>query len=137
MVLHQCDQWGDDDGDSGQQHGGQLVAQGLAFAGGHDDEGVASLEDGPHDLLLRGAEACEAKVLLQCRLQIHGRYWNGERVGRKAENAGSSVFIPYFSQRCGLSTATKRRRMGCPRVHRLLTWDDADRRAQNGRVRPG
>ena len=42
LVLHQRDQRRDDDRDAVAQQGGNLVAQGLSAAGGHDHQGVAA-----------------------------------------------------------------------------------------------
>ena len=41
LILHQRDERRDDDRDAVTQQGGDLVAQRLAAAGGHDHQGVA------------------------------------------------------------------------------------------------
>src|SRR5688572_14648023 len=40
LVLHQRDQWRDDQGRAAQDHRGELVAERLAAARGHNDHGV-------------------------------------------------------------------------------------------------
>ena len=57
LVFHQSYEGGDDEGQAGQGDGGELVAEGLAAAGGHDDEGVAAVHDGVDYLGLERSEA--------------------------------------------------------------------------------
>ena len=61
LVAHQGDQRRDDDGQVGARERGELVAEALAAAGGHDDERVATVERRLHRLALAGAEAREAE----------------------------------------------------------------------------
>ena len=72
LVLHQGDERGDDDGRSFHHQGGELVAQGLSAAGGHEHEGVASVDQVPDDPLLVTLESIEAEELLQLGLEDGG-----------------------------------------------------------------
>ena len=56
LVLHQRDERRDDETGSRSNDGGQLVAQGLAAAGGHDDQRVTPFERLADDLFLGVAE---------------------------------------------------------------------------------
>ena len=73
LVLHQRDERRDHDGDAGEDHGRELVAQRFAGARGHDDHGVAPAGDRSDDLLLAFAEGVEAEVLFQGLLERPGR----------------------------------------------------------------
>ena len=57
LVLHQRDQRAQHERRSRPQHRGQLVGEGLARAGRHQREGVASLDGSADDGLLAGAES--------------------------------------------------------------------------------
>ena len=72
LVLHQGDERGDDDGRAFHHQGGQLVAQGLAAARGHQDKGVAAVHQMPDDALLVTLERVEAEELLQLGLEDSG-----------------------------------------------------------------
>jgi hypothetical protein len=61
LIAHQGNQRRDDDGDALAHQGGQLVAQGLAAAGGHDGQRVAPLGHRLHDFSLPGAEGIETE----------------------------------------------------------------------------
>jgi hypothetical protein len=56
LVLHQRDQRRDDHPDPWPDEGGDLVAQRLAAAGGHEHERIAARDDVLDDLLLTGPE---------------------------------------------------------------------------------
>ena len=57
LVLHQGDERGDDDAGARAHQRGDLIAQRLAAAGGHQHEGVAAGDDVLDDLALLAAEA--------------------------------------------------------------------------------
>jgi hypothetical protein len=83
---------GEDDGAglllAEERQGGQLVAQGLAAAGGQDDQGPAAAEDGLDRLALKGAVGEEVEVLevvLVRRGERHGGL-AGEQGGRRHGN---------------------------------------------------
>ena len=54
LVLHQGDQRRDDQRDAAKDEGRQLVAEGLAAAGGHQRQAVAACQDVSDDLRLLG-----------------------------------------------------------------------------------
>ena len=80
LVLHQGDQRADDDRGAGAQQGRDLVAQRLAAARGHHDEGVAAVHDAAHDLLLLAPEGAEAEDVAQDRARIGRRARGIERI---------------------------------------------------------
>ena len=61
LVLHERDQGADDDGRSLHQKRGQLVAQGLASARGHDREDVLFVQNSADDRLLVRPEGLETE----------------------------------------------------------------------------
>ena len=65
LILHQSDQWRDDDRGALADQGGQLVAEGLASAGRHKHEGVMTGHDARYDLGLITLEGVEAKEVLK------------------------------------------------------------------------
>ncbi len=65
LVLHQRDERRDDDAGAGSHERGELVAEGLAAAGGHEHEGVASRDDVLDDILLMRTELGEAEDVAQ------------------------------------------------------------------------
>ena len=65
MILHEGDQRRHDECDSVEDHRRQLVAERLAAARGHDDDGVFAREDRLNYFMLAFAEVVEAKVLAQ------------------------------------------------------------------------
>ena len=54
LVVHEGDQRGDDQRGSSAGDGGELVAEGLAGSGGHDEQDVAAFGGGAADGLLIG-----------------------------------------------------------------------------------
>ena len=62
LVGHQRDQRADHDGELVRGEPGELVAEALAAAGGHDDQRVAAGERGLDGLALPGPEAVVAEV---------------------------------------------------------------------------
>lgn len=56
LVLHEGDQRGDDDAGAGAHHGRDLVAEGLAATGGHEDDRVAAADQVVDDGFLVAAE---------------------------------------------------------------------------------
>jgi hypothetical protein len=73
LVLHQRDQRRDDDRQPALHDGGQLVAQALARAGGHDAQHVAPAQHVLDHLPLRRAEIVESEMLLQVIAQVRHR----------------------------------------------------------------
>jgi hypothetical protein len=65
LVLHQGDQGAHHDGGALAHQGGQLVAEALATAGGHDHEGVAAIEHALDDRLLIALELGETEELFE------------------------------------------------------------------------
>ncbi len=65
LVLHERDERAHHDGGAIHHERGQLVAQALAATRGHDDEGVAPVEDALDDGLLFPLELLEAEELLE------------------------------------------------------------------------
>ena len=65
LILHQSDEWRDDDRGALADQGGQLVAEGLASAGRHKHEGVMTGQDARYDLGLLTLEGVEAKEVLE------------------------------------------------------------------------
>ena len=65
LVFHQGNQGRHDQGDARQANGGQLVAQRLATARGHQRQAVAPRQDVLDNLLLQGQETVVPKVFLQ------------------------------------------------------------------------
>ena len=56
LILHQGDQWRDDDRQAVQEQAGQLVAERLAGPRGKEGERTAAGQQRPDHLLLSGAE---------------------------------------------------------------------------------
>lgn len=63
LVFHERDEGADDDGDAFEEQGGELVAEALAGAGGHDGHGGAAGEHVFDDVALARVEAGEAEVV--------------------------------------------------------------------------
>ena len=61
LVFHEGDERADDQGGAAAGDGGELVAEGFAGAGGHDEQDVAAVGGGAADGFLVGAEGCEAE----------------------------------------------------------------------------
>ncbi len=101
LILHERDQRADDDRRAGPEQGGNLVAQRLAAAGGHDDQRVAAGDHTAHDRLLLAPEGAEAEDVVQER----------SRVARPARRTGRTCHG---------------RRHGCPRWNRRRWVSDTD-----------
>ena len=65
LIFHQGDQRADHERGAAARDAGQLVAERLARAGGHDQQDVAAVDDGLADGFLVGAEGGEAEGGLQ------------------------------------------------------------------------
>ena len=65
LILHQRDQWRDNDCRARQQQGRNLVAEGLPPAGRHKDKGIPLRDYICSDLLLMGAKITIAKYSLK------------------------------------------------------------------------
>ena len=70
LVLHQRDQGRDDEGGAGEHEGGELEDQGLSGARGHDDDGVASVEDLGDGLVLPVSEGVEPEMPPESREDV-------------------------------------------------------------------
>jgi hypothetical protein len=66
LILHQRDQRGNYHADAPAQHGRDLVAEGLAATGRHQDQCIATADQVADDLLLRPAERGIAENAAQC-----------------------------------------------------------------------
>jgi hypothetical protein len=62
---------GDDEGGAAASDGGELVAEGFACSGGHDEEDVAAVGGGAADGFLVGAEGGESEGLVEEGLEVH------------------------------------------------------------------
>ena len=65
LVLHQGDEWRNDDGRAFRHQCGQLVAKRLAASRGHQYEGVIAAKDAFDDFFLVAFELVEAENILQ------------------------------------------------------------------------
>ncbi len=71
MVFHEGDEWGDDEGESIEEKGGELVAERFSSTGWEDCEGRAIVEEGVDDRFLAGAKLVVAEILGKCFQVIH------------------------------------------------------------------
>ena len=71
LVVHEGDERGDDERGASAGDGGELVAEGLAGSGGHDEEDVAAVGGGAADGFLIGAEGAWPKVLMEEGFEVH------------------------------------------------------------------
>ena len=65
LIFNERDERADDERRSAASNGGQLVAKGLAGAGGHDQQQVFAIDSGAADCFLVGAERRETEGALQ------------------------------------------------------------------------
>src|SRR5205085_1553587 len=65
LIFHQRDERRNYQRNAVAHQGGQLIAERLAAACGHDDDRVAARQHRLDDFVLALAEFCEAKILLQ------------------------------------------------------------------------
>jgi hypothetical protein len=65
LVLHQRDEWRDHDRGPGSEQGGQLVAERLAAAGGHQHQGIPAGRKMADDGCLFAAEGVESENFAQ------------------------------------------------------------------------
>ena len=65
LIFHQRNERRNDQSQSGEQHRGHLIADGLARTGRHDAQRVAPGEDGLHQLVLSRAERIVAEILFE------------------------------------------------------------------------
>jgi len=72
LVLHEGYQRRHDQAHAGLHQRGQLVAQGLAAAGGHERQHVPAIQHVAHHGFLSGAECVESEGALQCAGQWCG-----------------------------------------------------------------
>ncbi len=86
LVLHQRDERRDDDGAARAEQGGNLVAQALAAAGRHQNQGVAAAGDMTDDVGLFAAEGRVAEDIAQ---DAEGARW-GWHVGAQLSDRMAS-----------------------------------------------
>jgi hypothetical protein len=71
LVVHEGDEWGDDESCAAARDGGQLVAKGFSRSGGHDEQNIATVGGGATDSFLIGAKGREAEGLVEQGGEIH------------------------------------------------------------------
>ena len=64
LVLHECDEWGDDNADALHSHCGHLESDALPASRRHQSQGVVSRADAFYDFLLYASKAIVAPELL-------------------------------------------------------------------------
>jgi hypothetical protein len=74
LIFHQRNERRDDKRRAWQLQRGELVDQRLARAGGHDDEGIAFIQDVLKRGFLAGTKSGEVEVLMQGRKKINFRH---------------------------------------------------------------
>ena len=67
LILHQCDERGNDEREPGEQNRRQLKAERLARARRHHGKDIATLENGTNERLLTLPERRVTEVALQIR----------------------------------------------------------------------
>ena len=70
LILHQADQWAQDDRRAFANQRWQLIADGLAATGGKNQEGVATVEDRRHGLALERSKPIMPPDFAQKRLRL-------------------------------------------------------------------
>ena len=70
LVLHQGNQGRDDDRETREEQGRDLVAEGFARAGRHDAEYVISFKERTDQTLLTGPERTVAVIRPKCLMQF-------------------------------------------------------------------
>jgi hypothetical protein len=71
LVVHEGDEWGDDEGGAAPGDGGKLVAEGFSCSGGHDEEDVAAVGGGAADGFLIGAKGYKTECGVEQGGEIH------------------------------------------------------------------
>ena len=71
LILHQGNQWRNDNGCPLHNQGGQLIAQTLSSTGRHENEGIVTCKDIPDNRFLVSLEGIETEVLLQFFGQVN------------------------------------------------------------------
>jgi len=72
LVVHEGYERADDEGGASSGDGRELVAEGFACSGGHDEEDVATVGGGSADSFLIGTERVEAEGLVKQGGELHG-----------------------------------------------------------------
>ncbi len=91
LILHEGDQGRDHHGQAGEEQAGDLIAEGLAAARGHDGQGVPAVQHIAHHLGLEGAEGVVAEDLFEQgagRVQGGGHGGHGRRQGFGGHGSG-------------------------------------------------
>ena len=94
LVLHQRDERRNHDRGSAQHQRRQLVAEGLASAGGHDHTGIVPRNEALDNLLLERAEGTVSPIALQRGKQVGFR---GHGSSIKACGGHRCVWISFYS----------------------------------------
>ena len=71
LVVHEGDEGRDDEGGTAAGDGGELVTEGLACSGGHNEENVAAVGGGATDGFLVGAKGWKAKGRVEQGGEVH------------------------------------------------------------------
>jgi hypothetical protein len=75
LILHQGNQRGNNQGNPGQQHRGQLIADGFSRASGQDPQNIFAREQRINQRLLPRAEGAVTEVLFECLIFVQGCQW--------------------------------------------------------------
>ena len=73
LIVHECDEGGDDKGGAAARDGGKLVTEAFTGSGRHDEEDVAAIGGGAADGLLIGPEGGEAEGGVKQGFEVHAR----------------------------------------------------------------
>jgi len=71
LVVHEGDEWTDNECGASACDGGELVAEGLSCSGGHDEQDIAAIGGGAAYGLLVGAKLCKAEGLVEEGFEVH------------------------------------------------------------------
>jgi hypothetical protein len=110
LILHQRNEWGDDDRQPAMDDCRELIAQALARSGWHDTQDVFTAQDIFNDLPLRGTKVIEPKEILEVFPEIrhvpriisreggrghhHGHFQNGLPRSRQDAKKCKKRIIP-------------------------------------------
>ena len=127
LVLHERDERRDDEREVVAQQRGELVAERLAGAGGHDHEQVAVSQRGVDRLGLAGPEGAEAEVLAQSgEGAIHGGDDHSAALGRHRPLTQSRDVwrgaAAREADRCAVCAASLRGSRASARLVPITTW---------------
>ncbi len=92
LVLHQGDERTHDDGESREHQRGELIDEGFAAAGGHDDKCVLSLENGADRLPLALLKIAMTEALDEQPARLGPKCWR-HRLSQKQEPDRSQTML--------------------------------------------